>query len=174
MNPLTSYIHKEKKRGFSDSIISEKLKTAGYTDKEIQTAFHEFYAREQYHKFIDTIVEEETKHKWLFLVLCIFAIIIASAIFIILMQTIQWNLIFENALNDAETVNIEPQTEQDCSIFGNRDKERCILKIAALYDDTNYCINMTSKVMNYECKTEVWKKNYCNYLILTNQSLGYC
>lgn len=173
MNPLISYIHKEKLRGFSDGLITEKMKSSGYTEEEITTAFKEFYGKEHYYKFIDRIVEEETKHKWLFLVLAVFAVILVTAMMVLSIVSFDWNTLLSLSSKE-ETVAVEPHSEADCRIFSHRDKERCLLKVAASLDDTTFCVNMTSKVMQYECKTSVWNKNYCNFLILTNQSMVGC
>ena len=175
MDPLVSYIQKEKVKGFSEDLIKEKLTRAGYALEEITTAFQEQERREHYHKFIDKIVEEETKHKWFFVVLVIFLIIFATAFLVTGFLSFEWSDFLQKfSFLYQETVNVEPTTEHDCSIFANKDKERCLLKVAALHDDTSFCVNVTSKVMNYECKTSVWKKNYCNYLILTNQLTESC
>ena len=177
MDPLIAYIHKEKYRGFSDALVAEKMKAAGYDSDEITAAFKEFYAREHYHKFIDRIVEEETKHKWIFLVLSLFAVIIVTAILVISVEYVDWHDLFSSFSTSSQEMQAtlsSPQTEADCAAFGHRPKEQCILKVAALQDDVSFCVNMTSKVMQYECKNSVWKTNYCNFLILTNQSTATC
>ena len=177
MDPLIAYIHKEKYRGFSDALVAEKMKASGYDSDEIAAAFKEFYAREHYHKFIDRIVEEETKHKWIFLVLALFAIIIITAIIVISVGYVDWHQLFSSfstSSQETQATSSQPQTEADCVTFKHRAKEQCILKVAATLDDTSFCVHMTSKVMQYECKTSVWKINYCNFLILTNQSTVAC
>lgn len=164
MNPLVTYIEREKEKGFSDSLMRKKLEAAGYTEEDIVTAFREHERYHHYQKVIGTIVDQEAHHKWLIIVAFVFGLIILTAF----LATILLSL-------GKETVHVEPETEQDCSIFTYyREKEQCFLKVAALQDSTDICLNMTSKVMRYECKTEVWKKNYCNFLILTNQSTVGC
>ncbi len=177
MDPLIAYIHKEKFRNFSDELVAEKMKASGYTSKEITAAFKEFYAREHYHKFIDRIVEEETKHKWIFLVLALLGVILLTLIILIGARSLDWHQFFSSfsfASQEQESEPLSPQTEAECSTFSHREKEQCILQVAALLDDTSFCANMTSKVMQYECKTSVWKSNYCNFLILTNQNTSSC
>lgn len=174
MDPLIAYIHKEKFRGFSDELIMQKMKASGYSTDEITVAFKDFYSKEHYHKFIDRIVEEETKHKWLFLVLALIGIILLTLILLIGAQLLYSKTALFSFSSEQQEKTTEPQQETDCASFTHRDKERCLLKIAALFDDTSFCVNMTSKVMGYECKTSVWKKNHCNFLILTNQSTTGC
>ena len=174
MDPLVRYIEQEVKKGFSEELITEKLAQGGYTPQEIQFAFRDYHSKQQYHNFIHTIVEKEAKHKWLFAVLGLFLIIILVFLLTTLLVSINWKIVLENAFPSQETVSVEPQQESDCSIFSHRDKERCLLKVAAHTNDISFCVNMTSKVMTYECKTEVWNKNYCNFLILTNQSTTSC
>lgn len=175
MDPLIAYIHKEKFRSFSDELVTEKMKASGYTPEEITAAFKEFYGREHYHKFIDRIVEEETKHKWVFLVLALVGIILLTLIVLISMRSVDWHQVFSSfSSEEQENQPFAPQTETDCSTFSHREKEQCILQVAALLDDTSFCVNMTSKVMQYECKTSIWKSNYCNFLILTNQKTIEC
>ncbi len=173
MNPLVPYIEKELHKGFSEELIQKKLEQAKYTKEEIKNAFQEYSQQHHYKRYIEKIVEQETKHKWLFAVLAIFAIILLTAFLVTLFLIIDWNTAWENAFPH-ETVQKEPTAEIDCQEYTHREKERCLLKVAALYDDVSFCVNLTSKVMKYECNTVVWKKNYCNYLILTNQSMENC
>lgn len=180
MNPLVTYIEREKEKGFSDSLMRKKLEAAGYTEEDIVTAFREHERYHHYQKVIGTIVDQEAHHKWLILTAFIFGLILLTAFLATILLSLDWSALFSPLLEKLgelgkEKVYIEPQTEQDCSIFTRyREKEQCFLKVAALQDSTDICLNMTSKVMRYECKTEVWKKNYCNFLILTNQSTAGC
>lgn len=175
MNPLVDYIEREKEKGFSEELIKKRLETAGYTPTEIETAFREHEGYQYYQKVIGTIVDKEVHHKWLIIIAFIFGIILLTAILATILFSFDWSRIQLPFRIEKEKVFVEPQTEEDCSIFTqNREKERCLLKVAALQDNTELCSNMTSKVMKYECKTAVWKKNYCNFLILTNQSTASC
>lgn len=174
MDPLVKYVEQELKKGFSEDLIKEKLVQSGYTEQEIVFALRDYYTKQHYHKFIDKIVEEETKHKWLFAVLAVLFIILTVFFITTLFVSLDWITVLENAFPSAETVSVEPTQESDCSIFSHREKEQCLLKVAAYTQDTSFCTNLTSKVMKYECKTEVWNKNYCNFLILTNQSTAAC
>lgn len=173
MDPLVKYIEQEVKKGFSEALIKEKLVQSGYSEQEIAFALRDYHTKQHYHKFIDKIVEEEAKHKWLFALLAVVFIILAVFFITTVLLSFDWKTTWENAF-PSETVSIEPHQESDCSIFSHRDKERCLLKVAAYTQDTSFCTNLTSKVMKYECKTEVWNKNYCNFLILTNQSTVGC
>lgn len=174
MDPLVKYIEQEVKKGFSEDLIKEKLLQSSYTEQEILFALRDYHTKQHYHKFIDKIVEEEAKHKWLFALLVALFIILAVFFITMLLLSFDWNTVLENAFPSSETVSVAPTQESDCSIFSHRDKERCLLKVAAYTLDTSFCANLTSKVMKYECKTEVWNKNYCNFLILTNQSTAAC
>ena len=174
MDPLVKYIEEEHKKGFSDELIKQKLLQTGYTAQEIQYAFHDYEVKQHYHKFIDKVVEQEAQHKWLFLVLCIIFIILVVIFTAVAIKTLDWKSAFSTFFPAEEEIPSEPETEQDCSVFTHREKERCLLKVAALYDDISFCTNLTSKVMKYECKTEVWNKNYCNFLILTDQGTVGC
>ncbi len=174
MDPLVKYVEQEVKKGFSEELIKEKLVQSGYNQQEIAFALRDYHTKQHYHKFIDKIVEEEAKHKWFFAILAVLFIILAVFFIVTLLLSLDWKTVLEDAFPSEETVALEPQQESDCSIFSHRDKERCLLRVAAYTSDTSFCTNMTSKVMKYECKTEVWNKNYCNFLILTNQSTVDC
>ncbi len=174
MDPLVKYIEQEVKKGFSQDLIKEKLVQSGYSEQEIVFALRDYYSKQHYHHFIGKIVEEEAKHKWLFALLVVLFIILAVFFITTFLLSFNWNAVLQNAFPSSETVSVEPTQESDCSIFSHRDKERCLLKVAAYTHDTSFCTNVTSKVMTYECKTEVWNKNYCNFLILTNQSTVGC
>lgn len=175
MNPLIHYIEKEKEKGFSNDLIKKKLEAAGYALEEIETSFREHERYRHYQKVIGTIVDKEAHHKWLIIVAFVFGLIILTAFLATTFLSFDWSSIKIPLTIGKESVYVEPQTEADCAIFGSsRDKERCLLKVAARQDNIDICTNMTSKVMKYECKTEVWKKNYCNFLILTNQSTASC
>jgi hypothetical protein len=174
MDPLVKYIEEEHKKGFSDDLIRQKLLQTGYTPQEIQYAYHDYEVKQHYHKFIDKIVEQEAKHKWIFLVLCIVFVILSTAFIAIAIKTVDWTGTFSSIFPSEPEIPAEPTTEHDCSVFTHREKERCLLKVAALYDDISFCANLTSKVMKYECKTSVWNKNYCNFLILTDQGTAGC
>lgn len=175
MNPLVTYIEREKEKGFSDSLMRKKLEAAGYTEEDIVTAFREHERYHHYQKVIGTIVDQEAHHKWLIIVAFVFGLIILTAFLATIFLSFDWGILKIPITIGKEVVYVEPQTEADCAIFGSpQDKERCLLKVAARQDSIEICVNMTSKVMKYECKTEVWKKNYCNFLILTNQSVEGC
>lgn len=171
MEQLPAYIEKEISKGFSEELIEKKLSQAGYTKEEITKAFQGYHQHHHYKRYIDKIVEQETKHKWLFAVLAIIALILFTLFVVLLLFRIDWEAAWENAFPSEKQ---EPTKEKDCQEYTHKDKERCLLQVAALYDDPSFCVNMTSKVMKYECNTQVWKKNYCNYLILTNQSTNEC
>jgi len=170
MNPLLSYITTELQKEFPEELIKKKLTEAGYTMHEIDAAFRAYYRQEAYEKAIGYVVDRESDKHWIIIVLCIVAVIFLTFLIILAVQYLDWS----NLVPEKHTVLIEPETEQDCQLFSHRDKERCLLKVAAFQDDTALCVNMTSKVMKYECKTEVWQTNYCNFLILTNQSTAGC
>ncbi len=156
MNPLIAYIDKELKKGFSKDLIAKKLKTAGYTSEEIFEAFHTY----EIHRLSTGTSKEKTHHPHLIL----FTIIgIGIIVGILLTSTALQNSI--KGIFSEKTIT----TEKDCKGLAFKEKEQCLLQLAALYDDTAFCTNITSKVMKYECKTQVWNKNYCNYLILTDQ-----
>lgn len=158
MNQLPAYIDKEVKKGFAEELIKQKLKSAGYTNEEIADAFHDYQTYIHYQT--KQIQPTKKHHSHLFLFIIIFVGIITG---ILITNTAIQNAIV-NLFSEKEIT-----TEADCSNLEFKEKEQCLLRLAALHNDTNYCINVTSKVMKYECKTQVWNKNYCNYLLLTNQ-----
>jgi len=170
MNALAKYIEKEIEKGFSEDLIKDKLKQAGYNEEEVNNAFREYYRKEQYHRIISNVVDKDSEKRWIIIVLSIVAVILLTIFIVLAVQHFSWNEI----IPIKKTVLVDPETEDDCSVFTHRDKERCLLKVAAYQDSTVVCVNMTSKVMKYECRTAVWEKNYCNFLILTNQSTTNC
>ncbi len=171
MDTLVTYIKKELEKGFTEELITKKLIQTGYTEKEINKAFRQYHRHEQYKKTIGRVVDGAEK-TWTILLLWVIAIILLTILVVLFVQYVgvDWNALFQIK----KTVLVEPETEADCTVFSHRDKEQCLLKVAAFQDSTAVCVNMTSKVMKYECKTEVWNKNYCAFLILTNQSTAGC
>jgi hypothetical protein len=157
MNPLASYIDKEVRKGFSRELITEKLKQANYNHEEITDAFHDYET--QLHYGIQPI--EKKHHSHLFLII----IIILGVVFGLLIASTA----LQDEIKDIMTSKKEITTEHDCRNLEFKQKEQCLMQLAALYNNTLYCTNITSKVMKYECKTQVWNKNPCNYLILTDQ-----
>ncbi len=171
MDALVAYIQKELQKGFSKELIRKKLENNGYTAEEITNAFHDFETKQHYHNFVMPFTEYEKKHVWL--------VIVASVVFIILIivlatafaQYIDWTK-FTELFHVQKT--IEPITEQDCTGLEYKEYEQCLLKLAGINKNTTYCTNITSKVMKYECRTAVWDKNYCNYLLLTGEDTTSC
>jgi hypothetical protein len=171
MDQLVAYIKKEFEKGFTEELVAQKLIHAGYTEKEINHALREYHRHEQYKKTIDLVVDSAEK-TWFILLLWVSAIILLTILIVLFVQYV--GVDFGAFFEGKKTVLVEPETEADCAIFSHRDKERCLLKVAAFLDSPAVCVNMTSKVMKYECKTEVWNKNYCAFLILTNQRTAEC
>lgn len=169
MDSLVVYLKRELEKGFSEELITKKLVQAGYTEKEINSAYRQYHRHEQYKKTIGRIVDSAEK-TWIILLLWVIAIILLTILVVLFVQYLD----LSDLLQIKKTVLVEPETEADCAIFSHSDKERCLLKVAAFQDSPTVCVNMTSKVMKYECKTEVWNKNYCAFLILTNQSTAGC
>lgn len=169
MDSLVVYLKRELEKGFSEELITKKLVQAGYTEKEINSAYRQYHRHEQYKKTISRIVDN-TEKTWIILLLWVVAIILLTILIVFFVQYLD----LTDLLQIKKTVLVEPETEEDCTIFTHRDKEQCLLKVAAFHDSPAVCVNMTSKVMAYECRTEVWDKNYCAFLILTNQSTVEC
>ncbi len=165
LDPLVTYIIKESKKGFSEALIMEKLRQAKYSSEEIYNAFVGYQQYRQHHKIIGQIVDNETEKP---------RIIILALFIFTLLAVIIFLAFYFSVWHESDTIHHEPKEETDCSIFTLRNKERCIMKIAAYQNSTEFCINMTSEVMKYQCRTEVWNKNYCNFLTLTNQSTTPC
>jgi hypothetical protein len=169
-DPVVEYIVKERAKGFSEVLIAKKLEIAGYAKKEINIGMRDYHQQQQYHKVIGQIVDKETEKRWIVIVLGLLAVILLTVFMILALQYVDLDV-----FDKEETVRVEPQEESDCSIFSHRDKERCLMRVAAYQESTTFCVNMTSKVMRYQCNAEVWSKSYCSFLILTNQSTtGYC
>ncbi len=83
MNPLVYYIEEEIKKGFSEELVRQKLLQSGYSLQEITPVFHDYEAKQHYHRFIDKIVEQEEQHKWFFLVICLVFIILLTVFIVI-------------------------------------------------------------------------------------------
>ncbi|MFA6888636.1 MAG: hypothetical protein WC254_04015 [Candidatus Woesearchaeota archaeon] len=169
MDPLVAYIQKELQKGFSEELIQKKLHLAGYTSEEITNAFHDFETKQHYNTFVN-VENEHKKKEILHILFALFCIVIIAGILILVIPKIEWNKL----PTLVETKKSSPTTEQDCDGLEYRENEQCLMILAATYKNTTYCTNITSKVMKYECRTSVWEKNYCNYLILTNQNMGTC
>jgi hypothetical protein len=168
-DPLVAYIEKEIQKGFSEELIQEKLEKAEYTKDEIVHAFSSYHRHGHYRKVIGHVVDKEAEKRWAVVVLALFVVVLFVVLVFLAVQYIDLA-----SFESEEVVRIDPQEESDCSIFSHRDKERCLLKVAAYQDSTTFCVNMTSKVMKYQCTGAVWNTNYCNYLILTNRSVADC
>jgi len=171
MERLVAYIQKELQKGFSEELIRKKLQTAGYSSDEITNAFHDFETKQHYHDFVGTFAEDERKHTWLVIVATVIFIIIIIIVATAFAPHIEWAKVTE--LFQVHKT-IEPITEQDCNNLEFKQYEQCLLKLAGTNKNTMYCTNITSKVMKYECRTAVWDKNYCNYLLLTGQDTTSC